>query len=43
MHFSQISAAKNYTLLDEDFNSNCDIWKSRIMGYMVANFLDLKH
>lgn len=42
MHFSQISAAKNYTLLDEDFDSNCDIWKSCITGYVAGKFPGFK-
>lgn len=42
MHFSQISAAKNYTLFDEDFDSNYDIWKSCIMGYIAGKFHGFK-
>jgi hypothetical protein len=38
MHISEISSAKNCTLLDEDLNSSCDVWNSCIVGYVVGKF-----
>jgi len=38
MHISEISSAKNCTLLDEDLNSSCDVWNLCIVGYVVGKF-----
>uniref|UniRef100_A0A3N7GN93 DUF4283 domain-containing protein n=1 Tax=Populus trichocarpa TaxID=3694 RepID=A0A3N7GN93_POPTR len=38
IHFSNISTARQCSLLDEDLDSNCDLWKSCVVGYVDGKF-----
>jgi hypothetical protein len=38
-HFSSINCFETCTLLSADLGSNCDVWKSCIVGYVVGKFL----
>lgn len=42
VHFSGLNAGKTCTLLDEDFDSNYDVWKSCIVGYVAGKFPGFK-
>ncbi|KAJ6881824.1 hypothetical protein NC651_028433 [Populus alba x Populus x berolinensis] len=38
IHFSNISTARQCSLIDEDLDSNCDLWKSCVVGYVDGKF-----
>lgn len=41
-HFLETNKAQSCTLLDEDLDSNYDLWKSYIVGYVAGKFPGLR-